>query len=54
MVLPFNPVPIIELQPYGHLSAPTICNQMKIDSQNDAYRLLQAEEKIFTKHSMTE
>jgi len=47
MVLPFDPVPIIELSPYGRLSAPTICAQMKIQSQNDRDKLAEAKERIF-------
>ena len=49
MVLPFDPVPIIELLPYGRLAAPTICSQMKIQSQNDRDKLLEAKEEIYTK-----
>ena len=49
MVLPFDPVPIIELEPYGRLAAPTICSEMKIQSQNDRDKLLEAKEKIYTK-----
>ena len=49
MVLPYDPVEIIELEPYGRLSAPTICQQMKIQSQNDRDKLLEAKEKIYTK-----
>ncbi|CAF2204260.1 unnamed protein product [Rotaria magnacalcarata] len=49
MVLPYDPVPIIELEPYGRLAAPTICNQMKIQSQNDGGKLLEAKEEICTK-----
>jgi len=49
MILPFDPVPIIEVKPYGRLSAPTICSQLKIQSQNDRYELLEAKEKIYTK-----
>jgi hypothetical protein len=32
MILPFDPVPIIELEPFGYLSTPTICKQMKTES----------------------
>ncbi|CAF3565723.1 unnamed protein product [Rotaria socialis] len=49
MVLPYDPVPIIELEPYGRLAAPAICSQMKIQSQNDRDKLLEAKEKIYTK-----
>ncbi|CAF3799405.1 unnamed protein product [Rotaria sp. Silwood1] len=46
MVLPYVPVPIIELQPYGRLSAPTISDQMNIYSQNDHDKLLEAKQQI--------
>lgn len=49
MVLPFEPVPIIELEPYGRLAAPKICSEMKIQSQNDRDKLAEAKEKIYTK-----
>lgn len=49
MVLPYDPISIIELEPYGRLVAPTICSQMKIQSQNDREKLLEAKEKIYTK-----
>jgi len=49
MVTLFEPVPIIALEPYGNLAAPTICSQMKIQSQNDRDKLLEAKEKIYTK-----
>ncbi|CAF1142501.1 unnamed protein product, partial [Didymodactylos carnosus] len=49
MVTDYNPVPIIELQPYGRLSAVTICEQLKIHSQNDRDKLLEAKEKIYLK-----
>ncbi len=49
MVLPFNPVPIIELEPYGNLSAQPICHRMKIQSQDDHDKLLEAKNAIYTK-----
>ena len=49
MIIPFDPVPIIELQPYGRLSAPTVCAQLKIQSQNDRDKLQQAKEEIYLK-----
>ncbi len=49
MIVPFNPVPIIELQPYGRLSAPALCVQLKIQSQNDRDKLQEAKEQIYLK-----
>ena len=49
MVLPYDPVAIIEIEPYGRLAAPTIYNEMKIQSQNDREKLLVAKEKIYMK-----
>ncbi|CAF1020660.1 unnamed protein product [Adineta steineri] len=49
MVLPYDPVPIIQLEPYGNLSAPKICEEMKIQSQNDQDKLVKAKEIIYTK-----
>ncbi|CAF2869864.1 unnamed protein product [Rotaria sp. Silwood2] len=49
MIIPYDPVEIIELEPYGRLAAPTICSQMRIQSQNDRDKLLEAKEKIYTK-----
>jgi leucyl-tRNA synthetase len=49
MVLPFDPIPIIELKPYGHLSAPTICNQMQIESKYDYDKISEAEMNMWTK-----
>lgn len=49
MVLPFEPVPILELPEFGNLSAVTVYNQLKIQSQNDKEKLLQAKEIVYLK-----
>ncbi|KAG8128680.1 hypothetical protein E2320_015510 [Naja naja] len=49
MVLPFEPVPIIEIPVYGHLSAPLVCDELKIQSQNDREKLTEAKERIYLK-----
>uniref|UniRef100_A0A8C9WVH4 Leucine--tRNA ligase, cytoplasmic n=1 Tax=Scleropages formosus TaxID=113540 RepID=A0A8C9WVH4_SCLFO len=49
MVLPFEPVPIIEIPDYGNLSAPLLCDELKIQSQNDREKLAEAKEKIYLK-----
>ena len=42
-----EPIPIIDVPEYGNLSAPLICDQMGIKSQNDRDKLLIAKEKVY-------
>jgi len=48
-VLPFEPVPIISTPDFGDMAAKTVCEQMKIKSQNDAVNLQKAKEEVYTK-----
>lgn len=49
MVLPFEPIPIIEVPTLGNLSAVTVYNQFKIQSQNDREKLQAAKELVYLK-----
>lgn len=49
MVEPFEVVEIIEIPEFGRRSAETACDQLKIQSQNDTEKLVQAKELVYTK-----
>lgn len=49
MVLPFKPIPIIEVPTLGNLSAVTAYEQFKIQSQNDRDKLQSAKELVYLK-----
>lgn len=49
MVLPFDPIPIINIADFGDLAAVTVYEQLNIQSQNDKDKLLQAKEMVYLK-----
>jgi leucyl-tRNA synthetase len=49
MVLPFDPIPIIQVPGYGNLCAVKACDDLKIKSQNDREQLAEAKEVTYKK-----
>ena len=49
MVLPYKPVPIINIPELGNLSAVTACEQMKVTSQKDRHQLDKAKNMTYLK-----
>ncbi|CAF0961012.1 unnamed protein product [Rotaria sordida] len=46
MILPFDPVPIIYVEPYENLPAPTVYEKFNIQSQYDYEKLARAKDEI--------
>ena len=49
MVMPFEPIPIIFIEGFGSLSAPKVCEDLKVQSQNDTLKLQEAKELVYAK-----
>jgi len=49
MVMPFDPVPIIEIPDWGNLAAVAAVDSFKIQSQNDRDKLADAKEAVYMK-----
>uniref|UniRef100_A0A1B6IUA7 leucine--tRNA ligase n=1 Tax=Homalodisca liturata TaxID=320908 RepID=A0A1B6IUA7_9HEMI len=49
MVLPYGPIPIIDVPDFGTLSAVTVYDKLKIQSQNDKEKLQEAKELVYLK-----
>lgn len=44
-----EPIPVMEIPDFGTLCAPTVCERLKIQSQNDREKLQQAKELVYLK-----
>ncbi|KAI9919166.1 hypothetical protein PsorP6_012235 [Peronosclerospora sorghi] len=49
MVLPYEPVPIIEIPGFGNMAAEKVCNDLKIMPRNDKDKLTKAKEIVYRK-----
>jgi len=49
MVLPYEPIPIIDVPDLGNLPAIVACDQFKVNSQNDKVQLAEAKELTYKK-----
>ncbi|KAF8792340.1 leucine--tRNA ligase, cytoplasmic-like [Argiope bruennichi] len=49
MVLNYEPIPILNIPGFGDLAAVTVCDELKIQSQNDREKLALAKDKVYLK-----
>uniref|UniRef100_S4PAL2 leucine--tRNA ligase n=1 Tax=Pararge aegeria TaxID=116150 RepID=S4PAL2_9NEOP len=49
MILPYKPVPILEIPEFGNMAAVHLYDKLKIQSQNDKDKLTQAKEMVYLK-----
>lgn len=42
-------MPVLEIPGFGGLSAVTVCDELKVQSQNDREKLTEAKEKVYLK-----
>jgi hypothetical protein len=48
-VMPFEVIPIIDIPGYGDAAAQVVCEQLKVQSQNDTAKLAEAKQLVYLK-----
>lgn len=48
-VMPYDVIPIIDIPGFGDVAAQVVCEQLKVQSQNDTAKLAEAKQLVYLK-----